>query len=270
MDFTDFTLRVLLLFIPGIIAVLLINRNTNTKDEEVYIFFMRALIYGFISYCVLMIIYNIRNSIIESLIKNNVVGFQGKIKTLRLDFFDLLNNQEKKINFQETIYVSIVSILIASIKSSFENIIIKSNFLVYHKGKKTFFERIVLWCQKFLIKHNIFQNHIGNNDVWNYLFTNLNNVITVRDWDNNLAYVGLLISSSQNHLNAEMYLENVTIVDMSGKSRNREVDAVYLCKDNANSWDVEFTFFDINKSVQSQLKENAMSKISSSVIKGGK
>ena len=82
---------------------------------------------------------------------------------------------------------------------------------------------------------------MGNSDVWNYLFSNINTVVTVRDWDNSLSYVGVLKLSSDNHNNAELFLENVTILNMTDGS-TREVDAVYLCKENCSSWDIELFF----------------------------
>ena len=235
MDFTDFTFRILLLFLPGIITTVLINRNTGTKDETSIQFFMRALMYGFISYYILMLIYfllNIGIIIIDGVQSNSL---------LYLKFFEVMNNPNAEMDFLEIFFVSVVSVIVACVKSSYENNVKMLDTVDGRTQNFSQFSKIVKNYHDFWIKKNVFEDSVSP-DVWHYLFTNLNSLIVVRDWENKLTYVGTLMRCSPTHIKAELYLEDVTIVDMTGKSPTRDVDAVYLCKDKAESWDIEFNY----------------------------
>lgn len=244
MEVTDFTLRVLLLFTPGIVAVLLESRNTHTIEKSTVIFFMRAFLYGAFSYCVLSIIYSLLNGIISIVSNNCIEGNNIHINYLNVKFFSLINDSNEKIDFIETFWVSIIAIVISCLKSAYDNIVRSQNYLLAKGGNSTGFEKIILKIHEFFKKIKVSKVGAGNADVWNYLFANLNNLITVRDWDNSLSYVGVLKLSSENHNNAELYLENVTIVNMKDTNNVREVDAVYLCKENCSSWDIELLYRD--------------------------
>lgn len=235
MDFTDFTFRVLLLFLPGIITTVLINRNTGTKDETSIQFFMRALMYGFISYYILMLIYFLLNIGIVI-----VDGFHST-SLLHLKFFDVMNDPNTNMDFLEIFFVSLVSVIVACVKSSYENNVRMMDTLAGRTQDLSTFAQIVKKYHEFWVKKNVFEDSVSP-DVWHYLLTNLDSLITVRDWKNKLAYVGTLTRCSPTHVKAELYLEDVTIVDMTGKSPTRDVDAVYLCKDKAESWDIEFNY----------------------------
>lgn len=239
MDFTDFTFRVLLIFLPGIITTVLVNRNTGTKDETSIQFFMRALMYGFISYYILMFVYFLLNIGIVI-----VDGFNSS-SLLHLKFFEVMNDANAKMDFTEIFYVSLVSVIVACVKSSYENTIKMLNNVtgsIQNLESKPF-AKVVNWYYKFWVKQNVF-GPLGNRDVWNYLFTNLNHIITVRDWENEKAYIGTLSLCSPTHTNAELYLEDVTVIDMKGIEEDRELTGVYLCKDKAESWDIEFMYID--------------------------
>ena len=244
MDFTDFTFRVLLIFLPGIITTVLVSRNTGTKDESSIQFFMRALIYGFISYYILMFIYFLLNIGIVM-----VDGFESS-SLLHLKFFDVINDADAKMDFTEIFFVSVVSVIVACVKSSYENTVKLLNnvtgSIIDLESKP--FAKAVKWYYTFWVKQNVFEP-LGNEDVWNYLFTNLNHIITVRDWENEKAYIGTLSLCSPTHKNAELYLENVTVIDMKGIEKNRNLTGVYLCKDKAESWDIEFMYIDPKEAI---------------------
>lgn len=238
MEVTEFTIKILLLFMPGLIITFLDDKNTNKVEKEAIIFLLRSFLYGAFTYFVLSGIYGLINCIINCISDNFIIAENKVVVNLEVHFFKLLNNEEKNIDFIETFIVSAVAILIAAVKSSWHNIVKENNHLMT-KNPESKFEKFVLIIENIFKKLKITRDDIGNSDVWDYLFTGIGQIVTVKDWDNSIFYIGTLVLNSESHDNAELYLEDVLIGNMKEPDNVREVDAVYLCKDKASSWDIE-------------------------------
>lgn len=244
MEFTEFTLRVLLLFAPGIIATMLENKCTNRREESIIIFFVRAFIYGLLSYCFIFIIVQLLNCFIEIIINNYVESDDVKIRKIEVYFLEALQKEKISIKYAEMIWSTIICVVMALFKSSTYNIISLHNHLIDPDDnlKRNFFTRIVLKINAFLEDNKIKISGQGNDDVWNYVFNNLHNWIIVCDYENNIRYMGILASCSNNHKHAELFLENVEIYELNTTTKLRDAKAVYLSKEDSSSWYIEIDF----------------------------
>ena len=288
MELTNFTLRLAILFIPGIISVLIENRNTNSQDTSKLMFVIRAFLYGILSYFILNILYRIINklrwlTIYKFLVLGCVnpihyleTGFLKyfhiisykfitftTIPHLNVKFFTSLHNviignyNEQITSFNEILIVTFISVVLASLKCMYENIIFASKHLYfytkdYKQNQSIFIKMVTLLVLKFnviLKKLQIKRDDVVNCDVFDFAFANLKRLIVLRDWETELTYIGFLGVCSKNynndHYKVELYLEQVKIINMNDKNDIKEADGVYWCKDESNSWDVEVFDIDI-------------------------
>lgn len=238
MEITQFAVKIILLFLPGIIITFAEDRNTYTSENSSTIIILKTIIYGALSYTVLALLYRLLNL------------FGGSFE---VHFFIFLNSKDEPINFFETFIVSLIAIGISIIKAIWTNIVYENNHLIninntvktskyvlVNKKKKfiNYIVKIVLCINGMLEKCKILKSGIGDNDVWNYVFTNINTEVIVTDRKNKIAYHGTLTLNSYNHQKGELFLENVLIVDLS-TSNFRYAEAIYLAKDTLSSLEIE-------------------------------
>lgn len=208
MEITDLTIKVLFLFIPGIISCIFISSLTESKDSS-FQFFIKAFILGCISYLLLAAIYFLINTV---LCPN---------PHLEVSFLITLSSNKTEINIYEILYVSACSILLALIISKIVN---------------------KAYLHKMARKIGI-SNKSGYRDLWDSLLSN-NQVewILVRDKSKNIMYEGWLEQFSSGHINGELFLRDVIVYNDSTGEMLYEIAGLYLVY-NSDNMIIEFRQF---------------------------
>lgn len=212
-EFSELTIRLLLLFFPGIIVTLITNKLTEKDEDSSMKFFIRSFVYGLISYFTLYMIVGIINSffiILKSIICNcNTDTYQ-----IKLYFLECLINGNKNISYIEIIVASIVSIFISLAVSYIAN-----KNLLY----------------KFANKLGI-SKKFGELDVWAHIFNGMekDTWVIIRDYDLGFMYVGWANAFSSNHKESELLLKDVTVYNNDTAKEIYKTDAMYIPNLNGN------------------------------------
>jgi len=222
MIINDLLIRIGFLFLPGIIAFIIIERLNSGKEIKFY----KSIIYSFI---LGFICYGIYNSVM-SLIKFDI--------NYKCSFFSLLSQGDiKEINFNEILLVSLVGVFIGFIASYF------IRYKILHRFAS-------------LINAS---NRFGDLDVWSYVM-NLkkeNNEdmgwVVIRDIKNDLIYEGWISAFSDGSEKDEIFLKFVKVYRNSTGELHYEVPALYLPQKKEN---LTFEFPSINKEKNNLVKED--------------
>ncbi len=213
LEFSELTIRILLLFFPGIIVTLITDKLTEKDEESSIKFFIRSFVYGLISYFTLYIIVAIINNVLIFL-KNIICNCNTDVYQIKLYFLDCLINGNKNINYIEIIVASLVSIVISLVVSYIDN-----KNLIYKIANKLGISK------KF-----------GDLDVWAHIFNGLEKDIwlIIRDYDLGFMYVGWANVFSSNHKESELLLKDVIVYNNDTAEEIYKTDAMYFSNLNGN------------------------------------
>lgn len=181
MQLSDFTFRLILVFLPGIIAFIIIDNLTIHKETKIHHWFVYPLLLGFLSYLPWYII---------------VKGVQLTYGVnLPFQFIASITDTKAQVNFSEVIIASLMAVI--------------WGFLI----TKAITERYLF---RFASKFNI-SKKFPEIDAWD----NFNNIfdpewITVRDLEKGLSFQGRLISSSDATDRDGIVLTDVKVHDAYG------------------------------------------------------
>lgn len=209
---SELTVRLLFLFFPGIVCTILINKLTERKEESIVYFFIRAFIYGLLSYFLLYICNFVFNNLIKLVI--NLICIQGAVpKQFNVMFLQCLFDSNVEFNIYEIFFATISSVLIAMVTIFVEN----KNLI-----------------NKFAEKIGI-SNKFGEIDVWSYVFTSIdsNTWVIIRDYDKSLVYEGWPSAFSSNYKENELFLENVTVYNIDCEELYK-TEAMYITTTSDN------------------------------------
>jgi len=197
MELSELAINIFILFIPGIITFLIIDKLTVHKEYSFHNVIIYSLIFGFFSY----IAYDL---IVIPLVRR---CFDVKIS---LSFFKVLNNKNAALNFNEIFYVSLVSIPIGFISSAF------INYKLLHK-----IGLLLNVTKKF-----------GDIDVWSYIMNSSDSTewVFIRDKENDLLYEGWIEGFSDIGQN-EIFLRDVIVYRNSDTEKLYEMPGIYISKD---------------------------------------
>ncbi|MBA7498108.1 hypothetical protein ES704_00843 [subsurface metagenome] len=199
MEFSEFALRVILLFLPGIVSLLIIDNLTNHKEYKLYEKAIYSLIYSFFCYYLfylLLIIY----------------GFWFKVK-IHFSFFDALINKESVLDFNEIGYTTIISIFVGFIFSAF------INYKVVNKIARKF---------KITKKY-------AEVNVWSYLMNSEKmEWVVIRDIKNDLMYEGWIEAFSDSTEKDEIFLRDVKVFKNSTSEELYDILGLYLPSKRVN------------------------------------
>ncbi len=218
LEFSELTIKILLLFFPGIIVTLIIDKLTERDEEPTIKFFIRSFVYGLISYFTLYMIVAGVNAFLV-LLKNKICSCNTEVYQFRLNFLDCLINGNKDINYIEIIVASIISVFIALLSSYAEN-----KGLIYKIAHK------LKISKKF-----------GDSGVWAHIFNELeeNTWIIIRDYELGFMYVGWANVFSSNHKESELLLKDVTVYNNDTAEEIYKVDAIYFSNLNEKNIKIE-------------------------------
>ena len=203
MNISSFSLQVLLLFIPGLIAFLLVDNLTAHKPFKLVYIFIYTMILGMMSYltlyCVLVLFSMCRGTTAEFYFWKNLTE-EGLI------FF-----------LPEIIYATLVSVFLGSVVT----------FVINHG-----------WFNYYCGKVGLSKKH-GYSDTLSYminLYTNAEpNVplyLTITDWEKRLRIVGVLVAlSGPEDRRDEMLLQDCTLYSLESGEEIYSIPVYYFCPD---------------------------------------
>jgi Family of unknown function (DUF6338) len=192
-ELTELTVRLLFLFLPGIVSTIIIDTLTSHRRNQLFHFVIHSFLLGVVSYFVVFLLVSLINFLAQLL---------GRYSTLRSTFMDSLFNNDVQINVIEVIFSTIVGALLAVLL-----VIIINKKLLY---------RFSNWLH--------ISNKHGDEDVWEFLF-NSDDVewVNVRDLETNIVYQGAVSAFSQKDDKRELVLSQVKVFKDEESGELREL-----------------------------------------------
>ena len=206
MDITQFTIRILLLFVPGIICSFFVDGLTEHRPREPLFFIFRSLLLGFASY----FFYWVALLVLSYFKALPFINDLGVPISNSVYFLKALVDPSATVSFHEILYVCFFS-LVLGILLTVES--------TYKLGHKLF--RLLRVTQKF-----------GEINVWGYTL-NQSRVkwVTVRDLREDLVYDGYVQAFSDDGGDAELLLLDVNVYRNSEAGLLYHVDSLYVSRD---------------------------------------
>ena len=201
MQLTELTIRLLLIFFPGIIASIIIDSLTVHRGREFKLFILNSFILGLTSYFILYIIVSINNLIVQ---------LMGLIPTWEVNFLNSLIDKTSNINIKEVIVANVIAIILAFIVST------AINYKILHR-----FAKKLKITKKF-----------GQLDVWSYVFDSPDiGWIIVRDLENDLMYQGWVEAFSDTFDKNELFIREVLVYRNSTSEELYFMEGIYISKE---------------------------------------
>ncbi|WP_157778201.1 DUF6338 family protein [Parageobacillus thermoglucosidasius] len=189
--FTELTVRLLFLFLPGIVSTIIIDTLTSHRRNQLFHFVIHSFLLGVASYFVVFLLVSLINYSAQLL---------GRYSTLKSTFMDSLLNNDVQINVIEVFLSTVVGALLAIL------------FVAIINQKILY--KISNWLH--------ISNKHGDEDIWEFLF-NSNDVewVNIRDLESKIVYQGAVSAFSHKDDNRELVLSQVKVFkdDESGELR---------------------------------------------------
>lgn len=215
MNISEFTARILLLFAPGVVSVLIIDALTVHGERKPFQFLIRSFVFGAASYTSYTVLWCV-NWCFAYLLGEwaiPVSWWPEQITILRA----LVDNKQA-IDFAEVGITAVLSVPIA----------FAASYAINHK----YLHRAARWMRV--------TKKFGAPDVWGFTFE-LPGVewAVVRDIQNNLIFEGWVRAFSDVESPRELLLFDVTVYRNDTGEELYSVDALYVSRKNED-WMVEF------------------------------
>ena len=196
MGFSELTIRVVLLFIPGIISYIIIDKCVTLKDRTKFHFVLYAFILGFLDYLT-----------VEVLLSLSGPG-------QKLTFTKALVDNNIDIDMTEVKFASVVAILVGLTISA---VLRRSLF------------------HRFVAKLKI-SRKISDPEIWGHVFNSQINPpwVCVRDLANDLTYTGWVDCFSEDEEERAMFIREVEVKRNTSGEKLYDVPAIYLSKRKDN------------------------------------
>lgn len=205
MEMTSLTVKLLLLFTPGILCFLIVESLIVHRTRRVYEVFLHSFIYGLLSYAIF--------SLCASLFQLSV-GDDGSVRIppANVTMFQALVNDKTPVNLREVGTVSLLAVVLGIILS---------------------FARNRFWFHDIARKFQI-TTRFGQQNVWSFAL-NANEVkwATVRDLKANLMFQGYIRAFSDIEDPAELLLTQVCVYNERTGELLYEADHMYLARSRA-------------------------------------
>ena len=200
MDFSQFSIQLLLIFFPGVLCAYIVDTFTSHRPWQQFQFVIYAFLLGVMSYC--------WYAALVHLLPWAQAGDIIAIKLLSTKVPEISPGQ-----FVEVAYVTAIAVLLGIT-------------LAWVSRYKYHFR---------LLRYMGITHKFGEVDVWEHFFNSPGmEWVTVIDLANNLMYQGWAVRFSDNFVTAEILLEDVEVYDeKSGKFLyNADVQYLSLARDN--------------------------------------
>ncbi|SOD02468.1 hypothetical protein SAMN05216486_10379 [bacterium JGI 053] len=201
MEISSVTLRVLLLFFPGVLCALVLDSLTVHRERTPVQFLTNAFALGMGSY---LSLYTLRDTAAA------VAKWLRLREPRDVRFFDALLNDHVRIAWGEIALSACMAVVLASVVAAVLNHKLFAR-AAYRMGisRKT-----------------------GDLDVWGMLFNSADaGMVLVRDLPQNRAYFGIVASVSETADDAELLLRTVTVFENSASRKLYDTELVYLARD---------------------------------------
>ncbi|HYW14316.1 MAG TPA: DUF6338 family protein [Longimicrobium sp.] len=200
MELSALTVRVVLLFFPGIVCALIVRALTNRRERATPEFLIDAFVFGIATYLLLAG-------------ARAAAHFAGWAASPRITFFDVLTSETARISWREIGLSALVAILWGTVVSTIIN-----HQLLFRAATRLGISR------KF-----------GDPDVWSY-FLNSPDIgwVMVRDIATDTLYEGAVEAYSDTGTAPELLLRKVKVFRSSTDTKLYECDRVYLSRDRSS------------------------------------
>jgi hypothetical protein len=199
MNFTEFAFRVLLLFFPGLVGILIMGQLTIQKKKEPFFFLLQALVLGVVSYFLTWLLYD---GWCRWLNERWSLGLP-----MELSFFADLQDSKRALHFTEIAAASIIAVFVSLVGT-------------YCSNRRFLFR----FARCFGLS-----NKTGALDVWGYVMESPRLVfVTVRDEDRDISYDGWIEAFSETEEKQELLLRDVGVYRGSDSAFLYQVGAMYL------------------------------------------
>jgi len=202
MGFSDLTLRLLLLFFPGIVCFLIVEALIEHKERKPHEVLLFAYLYGMCSY----VLY----SFFAALLGTTLTAEDGlSIRPPAVTFTKSLTDTKVEISFIEIGVVTLIAACLA--------------FVFAHARTHTWLHRL---AQRFGISRKF-----GYQNVWALAFNSPQiKWAVVRDFSHNLMFSGYIRVFSEIEDVAEVFLTNVIVYNEQSGLQSYQADYMYLSR----------------------------------------
>jgi hypothetical protein len=211
MALTDLTVRLLLIFFPGIICFLILDALIVHRERKTHEILLFTYIYGVLSYFIYGLVFLLFAPVAAIVTR----GFR---RPWTLSVFKWLSDSNAQLDFWEILFATLIAILLAFVLSYF--------------AKKKTLPRI---AHRFKVT-----NKFAEPDVWNFAF-NMDEArwCVVRDMANNLMFQGYAQAFSDVGEFSELLLTQVSVYDEKTAELRYEADRIYLAR-KKDDWTIQF------------------------------
>lgn len=196
MELSELLVRVLFLFLPGIIATIVIEMLTSHRKRQAMHFIIHSYLLGVMSYGLLLFIV---------FINNKIVIIRGEVPTWEVTFLKTLFNDKENIHVNEVFWASLIGLLVAILITAMINY------------------SLIYWLTN---KLKISRKH-GEGDVWDFMFNSSDtNWVNIRY--NDFVYQGSVVSYSEKENTREVLLNKVKVYPKDGGNELYEMPYMYF------------------------------------------
>jgi hypothetical protein len=202
MEISKFTIGIIFIFLPGIVALLISERLTNHSERKPYELVVYALTIG----CAAHLIYGVLQPLANVVLLLVRLSVQLE-KDRWLDLMLTTDVKQVAIQGQVVAFTAIIGVFLG--------------FLVARAANNSWIHRLARYLKV--------SNKFADIDVWTYLM-NSGNIewILLRDHANNLAYQGYVMAFSSEEDPREILLGDVTVFTNDSSQKLYDVKSTYL------------------------------------------
>ena len=204
MELSALTLRVVLLFFPGVVCALIVRALTNRRERATPEFLIDAFVFGVSTYLLLVMVQTGCAALALA------AGWPAPAK---ITFFEVLLNETARISWGEIALSAVAALLLGAAVSAIDNY-----HVLYRVSEKLGISR------KF-----------GDPDVWSY-FLNSPDIrwVAVRDVATDTLYEGAVEAFSDTGAAPELLLRDVRVSRSSTAAKLYDCNRVYLSRDRSS------------------------------------
>jgi hypothetical protein len=189
MTLSEFSLRIILIFLPGLIAFIIVEQLTSHKEIQPFRLLLHSFLLGFLCY---LIYYPI-----------SLISFLN----LKFSFIQNLSDPKLSLNFWEILIATLISI--------------PFGFIISFSIKKKVLHKI---AERLHVT-----NKFGDLDVWSYIMNSeIPEWVVIRDIENDLMYEGYIKAFSDSSEIDELFLIYVKVYTNKTAEKLYEVPGLYL------------------------------------------
>jgi hypothetical protein len=200
MELSTLTVRVLLLFFPGVVCAILVDTLTVHRERTPAQLLTHSFVLGLGSYLSLNVL---RSAFLW------IARLTGSPRPLPVTFFDALTDEKLRISWGEIALGTLAAVILGIGVSAAINHRLVHEIANYLKVSRKF----------------------GDLDVWGLLFNSPDlGWVTVRDLGHDLTYEGWVDAFSDTSASAELLLRDVRVFRSSSGAQLYETSRVYLAR----------------------------------------